>query len=158
MKGALSFPTWPALQGATVTPHSFAGVSERRVLPPPPCVLVVDDQPFVRDVLARAQRGMGLEALPAASGEEALELCGLDAGRVGLVLLDLRMPGKGGLAALAELRQERPELPVLLVCWGPGELSEQEAIRQGARALLRKPLRLGELERAVRGCLPAGIR
>jgi CheY-like chemotaxis protein len=116
--------------------------------------LVVDDQPFVRDVLARAVRGMGLEALPAASGEEALELCRLHGGRVGLALLDLRMPGMGGLAALAELRRDRPELAVLLVCGDPGDLSDPEALRLGARGLLRKPLRLGELQRAVRSCLP----
>jgi len=119
----------------------------------PPCVLVADDEPFVRDVLARAVRRMGLEALEAGSGEEALELCALHAGRVALALLDVRMPGMGGLAALAELRRASPGLPVLLVCGDPGGPGEAEALRLGARGLLGKPLRLAELEGAVRACL-----
>src|SRR5262249_58518516 len=71
---------------------------------PPRCVLIVDDEPLVRDMLARALLGMGLQALTAGSAGEALEAVRLSAGRVALGLLDLNMPGLGRLAVLDALR------------------------------------------------------
>jgi CheY-like chemotaxis protein len=115
----------------------------------PPCVLVADDESFIRDILARALRQMGLEALTASSGEEAVELYLLHREEVALVLLDLHMPGEGGAAALAAMRQLSPALPVLLITG-----AAEEVARLGAGGVLAKPLPLDELVRAVGLLLP----
>jgi len=126
----------------------------RAVESPPPCVLVVDDEPSVRDILARAVRSMGLLALTAASVMEALEACRLNAGRLALVLPGLNRPGPGGLTALDALRAQGPPAPVLLVT-GAAELpGAGELARRGAAGVVAKPFRLRDLARAVRALLP----
>jgi CheY-like chemotaxis protein len=121
---------------------------------PAPCVLVADDEPLVRDMLARAVRSMGLEALTAGSGEEALALYRQQAGRVALILMDLNMPGMGGAAALAELSRADPPARVLLTTGAADLLGADDLARLGAAGALAKPVRLPELERAVRALLP----
>ena len=121
---------------------------------PPPCVLVVEDEPRARDVLAHDLRAMGLQALTAASAAGAVEACRLGAGRLALALVDLNAPALAGLAALDALRGLAPPVPVLLVagaaelrCAGEGPLA-------GAAGVLAKPVRLRELRQAVRALLP----
>lgn len=76
-------------------------------------VLVVDDDELVQKSTHRVLRAFGHDAEVAASGEEALRL--LDAGlRVDAVILDLNMPGIGGVETLARIRERWPDLPVLL--------------------------------------------
>src|SRR5262245_59574818 len=98
----------------------------------PPCVLVADDEPFIRDIPARALRRMGLEALTASSGEEAVELYRLHSEEVALALLDLNMPGEGGAVALARLRQLSPSLPVLHITGAAEQLGAEEVAQLGA--------------------------
>jgi CheY-like chemotaxis protein len=121
---------------------------------PPPCVLVVDDEPLVRDVLARAVRAMGLQALTAGSAVEALEACRLNAGRLALVLLDLNLPGLGGHAVLDGLPGIAPAVPVLLVTGAADLLGAEDLARLGVTGVLAKPVRLPDLEQAVRALLP----
>jgi len=120
---------------------------------PPRCVLIVDDEPLVRDMLARALLGMGLQALTAGSAGEALEAVRLSAGRVALVLLDLNMPGLGGLAVLDALRGLDPPVPVLLVSGAADLLGADELARLGAAGALAKPFDLARLREAVAALL-----
>lgn len=78
-------------------------------------VLVVDDEPSVLFALSEglADRKRGVKVLTAANGREALSL--LEAGRVDLVLTDLRMPEMDGFELLAHLRRSHPGLPVILM-------------------------------------------
>jgi CheY-like chemotaxis protein len=124
-----------------------------RAVGAPPCALVVEDEPLARDVLARALRGLGLQALTAASAAEALEACRLGAGRLALALVDLGAPAPGGFAALDALRGLAPPVPVLLVA-GAADLLAAEGLLAGAAGVLAKPVRPAELKRAVRALLP----
>jgi two-component system cell cycle sensor histidine kinase/response regulator CckA len=121
----------------------------------PAYVLLADDEPFVRAVVAGCLQRIGLRPLCAASGEEAVELCRRHRGEVAVALLDLNMPGLGGAAALAALRRLSPGLPVLLVTGAAELLGAEEAARLGASGVLAKPFRLADLAAAVRAWLPA---
>jgi DNA-binding NarL/FixJ family response regulator len=86
-------------------------------------VLVVDDSPtFRRAAVAVIDMTDGFEVVgEAASGEDALQMAA--SLRPDLVLLDVNMPGLGGLAALDAFRRDRPETQVVLVStYGPADL------------------------------------
>ena len=116
----------------------------------PRSVLVVDDAPAMREMLVSLLDESGIRARTAASADEALA-CARN-GEFDAVLSDIRMPGKSGLELLAELRETRPETPVLLMT-GFGSIdSAVEAMRLGAFDYVTKPFKreavLASLERA----------
>jgi DNA-binding NtrC family response regulator len=113
-------------------------------------VLVVDDDASIR-LLCRVNLELdGYRVLEAGSVAEAR--AALDAGDVDVVLLDVHVGSDDGLAFLAELRGERPHLPVALLT-GSSELSgEQE---EHADAVIAKPFPIGDLTATV-GRLAAG--
>jgi PAS domain S-box-containing protein len=78
-------------------------------------VLVVEDEPMVREIVTANLRGAGYQVLEAANGEEALEVAGPRVGELDLVVTDRIMPRMGGDALADRLRRLRPELPVLLM-------------------------------------------
>jgi two-component system, cell cycle sensor histidine kinase and response regulator CckA len=121
-------------------------------------VLVVDDDEMVRRVTAAALRSAGLSVLTAAGGREAVEAVRAHGGEVGLVLLDLLMPGMGGEETLGELRRLCPRLPVLLVSgYSEGEASARFA-GPNVAGFVQKPWQVPDLVARVRRLLngPAG--
>ena len=125
-------------------------------LPPPlrvadPSVLVVEDEPRMRELLLRAITGWGFDAAGARSGEEALRLAGAAATPFEVVVLDLNLPGMDGMEFLGQLRRRHPARPVqAIVLTGYGSLeAARQAIHLDVVEFLTKPCRLGELERAL---------
>ncbi len=113
-------------------------------------LLVVEDEPAVRSVLAAMLRDTGIDSAFAGDAEEALEVLGER--DFGVVLSDVRMPGRSGHELVTEARLLRPDTPILLMT-GFGSIdSAVEAMRVGAFDYLTKPLRrrplLEALERA----------
>lgn len=114
----------------------------------PPCaagtlarVLVVDDDAFVREVLADQAEAGGYRVFTADSAATALAL--LDAGEaVDALVTDLSMPGMDGVALIAEVRRRRPGLPAILLTGYLGRAAEtaMDGAASGAWALLRKPV------------------
>ncbi|HTJ42474.1 MAG TPA: CBS domain-containing protein [Kofleriaceae bacterium] len=102
-------------------------------------VLVVDDDPDIRDQLAEILAEEGYEVITAANGREALERL-RDGGRPALILMDLLMPVMDGWALRAELERDprTREIPVVLLS-GQGNARE-EATRLDAHACLVKPV------------------
>ena len=76
-------------------------------------ILIVDDEPQIRRILARLVLRLECQAAKAATGEEALAW--LNGHSADLLLLDLRMPGIGGMAVLQEVRSRWPDLPVVII-------------------------------------------
>jgi two-component system nitrogen regulation response regulator GlnG len=114
-------------------------------------VLIVDDEPSVRFVLARTCERAGVPWEEAGSAEEARDkLQSAANGGVGLVLLDVRLPGDDGFKLLSELTQ-RPDSPFVVVMTAEDTMrSAVEAMKRGAADYLGKPFDLGRVERLVK--------
>jgi CheY-like chemotaxis protein len=114
-------------------------------------VLVVDDDPSVRALMALVVSSAGDDAIPVGSVADALEE--LERDPVDLVVTDLNMPGASGLELLAALSARRGAPPAIVVS-GSAEESELRAARLlGARAVVAKPFGLAELRREIAAVL-----
>jgi CheY-like chemotaxis protein len=118
-------------------------------------ILVVDDEEPVREVTAAFLGQAGFRVLEAEGGEQALELLRTRAGEIDLVVLDLSMPGLGGRATLARVRQARPDVPVVVVS-GYEVRRASEACGAEEATFLRKPFEPEDLVACVRAALDRG--
>ncbi|WP_200238181.1 PAS domain S-box protein [Thiohalocapsa halophila] len=120
-------------------------------------VLVVDDDPRVRDGVARVLTRAGMTTRLAEHGELALERLRADPG-VDLVLTDVAMPVLDGLALKERLAVERPGLPVLLMTgqYATPDRAGADADADAALPILRKPLEQAQLFAAIRTATPGG--
>jgi DNA-binding NtrC family response regulator len=131
-----------------------------------PTILVVDDERNIRRTLDLVLRGEGYEVIEAASGEEALEILAKGARPVELAILDLMLPGIGGLEVLERIRGDEAtrELPVIVISGHATVHDAVKAIKLGAGDFFEKPLnrerilvsvnntlRASQLAREVRG-------
>jgi CheY-like chemotaxis protein len=113
-------------------------------------LLLVDDDPIVREVIAEHMTLVGYAVTSACSGDEALTM--LDAGEhVDLVLTDLSMPGIDGLTLAREAQRRRPALPVILLTGFAADGAEvgSEAMPRTAFSMMRKPVMAGALAERV---------
>ena len=116
-----------------------------------PTVLLVDDDAPFRHVLKGELTRMGFEVTPAASGEEAVSKVAELEPEV--VLLDLRLPGMGGLDALKIIREKSPGTDVIMLT-GHGSIDTAiESVRMGAFDYVPKPCPLEDLEVRIRRAL-----
>src|SRR5436309_9853095 len=110
-------------------------------------VLVIDDEPVVRELIAEILADAGHDVVVAAGAEEALlRLAELD---VQIVVSDIVMPGLTGLELLDEMRCRRPSLPVVLVTGAGTHAMLTDALARGASGLVMKPFSHAELQGAV---------
>lgn len=107
-------------------------------------ILVVDDEPDVRSVLAEALAEEGHETRSCASAAAALAELG--AGTWDLVLSDIRMPGGDGFSLLRSIRTSHPGTPVVLMT---AQESREEARIAGADGYLQKPVSFGDLQACI---------
>ena len=107
-------------------------------------LLIVDDERAIRDACREVAQSLGFNTFTADSAEHAyrvLESQGIDA-----VLLDLRLPGAGGLEALNQIKSRRPDA-VIVVVTGYGTVrSAVQAMKNGAYDYVTKPFSLDELK------------
>jgi CheY-like chemotaxis protein/two-component sensor histidine kinase len=112
-------------------------------------LLVVDDEPLLREALRRLLAAMGYVVLTADDGEQALAIYREHHQSISLVILDLAMPHMGGEEAFYALRQIRPDARVLIT----SGYAEQDAVRSllaaGAVGFLPKPVDAKKLLRAL---------
>jgi DNA-binding response OmpR family regulator len=101
-----------------------------------PRILLVDDDPAIRQILLRLLAEEGYLVLTAGNGVEALELA--NEIKFDLVLLDLNMPGKDGWETFGQLSKNYPLLPIILITARPNQFFP--ALASGVGALLEKPL------------------
>jgi DNA-binding NtrC family response regulator len=116
-------------------------------------VLIADDDPVARDLLAEVLLREGYRVHCAAGGQECLRLA--EAVPLDLALVDLRMPDLDGLAVLARLAAVQPGVPVVILTAFATMATAIEAIRAGAYDYLSKPFRMDEIVLVVRRTLEA---
>lgn len=111
-------------------------------------VLIVDDEAAIRRALRPPLVELGFQIHEASRGEEALQL--LHSTQVDVVLLDINMPGIGGIETLRRIRAASPRLPVLMVTVLDGEEEKVEALELGADDYITKPFSIRELIARIR--------
>jgi two-component system KDP operon response regulator KdpE len=119
-------------------------------------ILVVDDDPQIRRVMRVTLASQGYEVDDARSGEEALEK--LRRGGVDLVLLDMNMPGMGGVETCRLIRADS-EIAIIMLTVRDAEADQVEALDAGADDYVTKPFRTQALLARIRAALrraPAG--
>jgi two-component system response regulator AtoC len=114
-------------------------------------VLVIDDDPGIRDYLEAAVSRQGYEVFAAANGEDALG--SLHESKPDIVTLDVVLPGMDGLETLRRLKQRLPEVPVVMLSGHGQARTIVDAMRLGASDFLRKPFEVEELEIAFQKAL-----
>lgn len=115
-------------------------------------ILVIDDSPAVRDVVAIALARAGHEAQVASNGREGLEIAERHA--IDVVVTDVFMPECDGIEVIRALRERQPDLPLVAMSGGSLSLGQdflKIAQHLGAVAALRKPFEPKELVAVVEG-------
>ena len=113
--------------------------------PAPPRILVADDDPFLRDMLTLNLEAEGFQVATCADGEEARDLA--RASRPDLVVLDVMMPMRDGLAVLSSLKTNPStrDIPVVLLTARATDADVWRGWQSGADYYLTKPFDLDEL-------------
>jgi DNA-binding response OmpR family regulator len=113
-------------------------------------VLVVDDEPMLRNLLSRLLRMEGYDVVEAADGQAALDL--VEERRPDLVLLDVMLPARDGLDVLGDLRKTS-EVPVILVSALGEEADRVLGLKMGADDYVVKPFSAAELSARIESVL-----
>jgi two-component system KDP operon response regulator KdpE len=113
-------------------------------------ILVVDDDPQIRRVMRVTLTGQGYEVDDVRNGEAALEK--IREQRFDLVLLDMNMPGRGGLETCGEIRAQS-EVAIIMLTVRDSERDKVEALDAGADDYVTKPYNAPELLARIRAAL-----
>jgi two-component system, sensor histidine kinase and response regulator len=113
------------------------------------CILIVDDEPVIRDLCARALKDYRI--LQAADGEEALQVYAH--GGVDAVLTDVMMPRMDGIELLKRLKEQEPTLVVLIMTGFADKEIILNALKADADDFITKPLNLLQLKTTVQNAL-----
>jgi two-component system cell cycle sensor histidine kinase/response regulator CckA len=159
-QGSIACESRPG-QGTTFTLRFVAGPQAAVALPAPAtathaldderAVLVVDDDPLVREIAVASLEALGYRCREAADGRTCLALLGSERQRINAVLLDCRMPDLDGIAVLKDLRSRGDRIPVVLMS---GMLIREgigtDVIDRRTR-FLAKPFSQAQLATAIEG-------
>jgi CheY-like chemotaxis protein len=117
----------------------------------PSRVLVVDDSTTIRGIVRKILSGcrFPLEILEAEDGIDALKQ--VNAGKFDLVFLDYNMPGLDGIEMLAQLKQQHPQVEVIMTTSAPDATLAQRARAAGAVAFLKKPFYPSDVDAVLYG-------
>ena len=114
-------------------------------------ILIVDDEADTLWFISKTSQSFGYDVITAGSGTEALKIVEECGAKIDLVVLDLHMPGMGGIDVLKSIREHQPDRPVIILTALHAEQSACE--RLGVLAFIRKPYSLkdlyGQIERVI---------
>lgn len=109
-------------------------------------VLVVDDEPEIRELLVEYFRDRGFETATAGDGRAAIAAIERDPARYRLIVSDLQMPGADGLAVLRAAKAANPSCDVVIITGYASLDSAIQAVRLGAYDYLTKPFSMGQID------------
>jgi two-component system response regulator HydG len=107
-------------------------------------LMIVDDERSIREVCREVAQSLGFNTSVADSAEQAFRL--LDTQNIDVLLLDLKLPGAGGLEALHRIREKRPDTEVIVVTGYGTVQSAVQAMKNGAYDFVTKPFSMDELK------------
>lgn len=117
------------------------------------CILLVDDEPVVREVAETVLQQLGYRVITAPGGPEALEIYRKQAGSIDLVLLDLMMPKMRGEKVFAHLREINPNVRVIISTGNPEMIDRFPELLAYATGFANKPYRMADLSKALNAAL-----
>ena len=118
-------------------------------------ILVVDDEPMIREMTAASIKSIGLEVIEASDGVEAIELFQRHRDKIICVLCDLTMPRMDGWGTLKILREIAPEIPVILASGYNEAMVMGDRHSALPRAFLQKPYSLRDLRNTIQQAIAA---
>jgi DNA-binding NtrC family response regulator len=127
---------------AAIAPSTFSATSVAEG-PALLNLLIVDDERAVREACREAASALGYRTTAAESAEHALRV--IDAHNIDVILLDLKLPGAGGLEVLRQLKSVRPDIEIVVVTGHGTVESAVQAMKAGAYDYMTKPFSLEEL-------------
>ncbi len=116
-------------------------------------ILIVDDEPVVRSTYSRILKHAGYTITTASNGNEAIELFSVNKDRFRMVILDLTMPEMDGADTLFQLKQIRPNIPVLITSGFPKHEAKARIGEQKLAGFLQKPIGANTLLETVQTIL-----
>jgi signal transduction histidine kinase len=115
------------------------------------CILIVDDEADIRDVLAVSLKDMGYRTVEAENAKRAFEV--LTETHPDIVVTDIKMPGGDGIELLRKIKHERPETEVVMIT-GHGDMNLAiRSLKYGATDFITKPISIDALEIAIKRTL-----
>jgi DNA-binding NtrC family response regulator len=118
-------------------------------------VLLVDDEEDFVTTLAERLELRGIDTQIATNGQIAIET--IEVSPPDLVVLDVMMPGLGGIDVLQQIKTKHPQLPVILLTGHGSKTQGEEGIRKGAFDFLIKPLNIDELIQKIHDAMNIDI-
>jgi PAS domain S-box-containing protein len=116
-------------------------------------ILLVDDEPSLLETGQELLSFLGYNVLTATSGESALVTINREGDRIGIVIMDLMMPGMGGEKCLVEIRKIFPSMKVMITSGNITSVKTEDIMNAGASAFIQKPYYIEEMSKKVRDIL-----
>ena len=121
-------------------------------------ILLVEDNPDVRDVARTSLKHYGYRVIEAANGTEAVRVFKELEGRIDLLFTDVVMPAMGGQSLAESLRIQKPQLPVLFMSGHPFETNTKKLAAMKGNDFIQKPFKPLDLAQKIRRMLDAADR
>lgn len=116
-------------------------------------VLFVDDEQTIIEVMQDILEALGYRVLTANSGEEAVTIYNSMKGKIDLVILDVIMPGMGGMETFEAIKAINPDVKVILSSGYSVNHVAKEIMERGCRAFIQKPFNIETISKKVRDVL-----
>lgn len=116
-------------------------------------ILVVDDEKPILDIACDILGQYGYTTITAENGEDAIEIYERERDRIGLVILDIGMPGMGGYRCFEELLRTDPTIKIIITTGYATSKRIEEMLEAGAAGFISKPYRLVDMVKKVKGAL-----
>lgn len=114
-------------------------------------VLIVDDEPSLREMVIQMIESTGYDVIEAGNGIEANNVCKETA--VDLIITDIIMPGKNGIELIVDVKKEHPDIPILAISGGGSSPPQTDILDVakllGANNILKKPFSMDDLLSSV---------
>ena len=116
-------------------------------------ILLIDDNELLQDLGRDILEHLGYTPVIASGGEEGLEIYAREKDEIRAVLLDVVMPGLGGLEVFKRLKEINPRVKVLVISGYSEEKRAGELLEEGALGFIQKPFKIDQLSRKLQEIL-----